>query len=179
MNFAQLDRIEWKLDMLLALARGGGQVAAVTEQMVARQETVERKEMREADRVVLETMNLLSMKQHATIQMVVRGASNAEIADRFGVSVNTSKVYLRSLAKRFGVTLRTQIAVAVQPVLRELTDAQYQQMAKGLPRNWDATYAYARREEDPFWSRYTGSRVKVSEVVGLDDDADAAMMDGE
>ena len=81
------------------------------------------------------------------------------------MSVNTAKVYLRSISKRLGVTLRTQVAVRVLPVLRALGEDEYRAMARGLPRDWDAEYAFTRREDDPYWTAYTGSRVK-----GEDDD---------
>ena len=167
----QLDRIEWKLDMLLALVRGNGLGAPVVETAPqVRIEVADGGGLGLEDRKVLEVMKGMSVKQHAALQMVVRGASNQEIADRFGVSVNTAKVYLRSLAKRLGVTLRTQIAVRVLPVMRALSEEEYRALARGLPKNWDADYEYARREDDPFWTSYTGSRVKGEDEFGLDEE---------
>jgi len=162
----QLDRIEWKLDMLLAMLRsGGGGAVVMMDPPPVKQEVAQRVELSGEDRRTFDAMRGLSIKQHATLQMIVRGASNQEIAERFGVSVNTAKVYLRSIAKRLGVTLRTQIAVKVLPVLRALSDEEYMAMARGLPKDWDAEYAFVRREDDPYWTAYTGSRVK-----GEDDD---------
>ncbi len=171
---AQLDRIEWKLDMLLAMLRGGseGMVAVGRSSPPPPQsrEEVAEAVLSSGDRKVLEVMKGMSMKQHAALQMVVRGASNQEIADRFGVSVNTAKVYLRSLAKRLGVTLRTQIAVKVLPVLRALSDEEYRALARGLPKDWDENYGFARREDDPYWASYTGSRVKGEDDLDLDEE---------
>ncbi len=166
----QLDRIEWKLDMLLAMLRGGnaGVAVGVSPPPLPREE-VEAAGLSGEDRKVLEVMRGMSMKQHAALQMVVRGASNQEIADRFGVSVNTAKVYLRSLAKRLGVTLRTQIAVKVLPVMRALSDEEYRALARGLPKDWDQDYAFVRREDDPYWASYTGSRVKGEDDLDLDE----------
>jgi DNA-binding CsgD family transcriptional regulator len=168
---AQLDRIEWKLDMLLATLRGGGEglVAAAMRPPPLAQEEAEVASLKSADREVVDAMKGMSMKQHAALQMVVRGASNQEIADRFGVSVNTAKVYLRSVAKRLGVTLRTQVAAKVVPVLRALSDDDYRVLARGLPKNWDAEYAFARKEEDPYWTSYTGSRVKGEDDLDMDE----------
>jgi hypothetical protein len=132
---SQLDRIEWKLDMLLAMLRGG------SEGMVA-----------------------VGRSSPPPPQ------SREEVADRFGVSVNTAKVYLRSLAKRLGVTLRTQIAVKVLPVLRALSDEEYRALARGLPKDWDENYGFARREDDPYWASYTGSRVKGEDDLDLDEE---------
>jgi DNA-binding CsgD family transcriptional regulator len=165
----QMDRIEWKLDMLLMTMRGvgGGAAgeAAPPPQVMAVGDGLGHEE-----RMVLEVMKGMSMKQHAALQMVVRGASNQEIADRFGVSVNTAKVYLRSISKRLGVSLRTQVAVKVLPVMRALGEEDYRALARGLPKNWDADYAFARREDDPHWSSYTGSRVKGEDGFDLDEE---------
>lgn len=168
---AQLDRIEWKLDMLLAMLRGGseGMAAVGVSPPPPAREEVETSSLKLADRKVLEVMKGMSVKQHAALQMVVRGASNQEIADRFGVSVNTAKVYLRSLAKRLGVTLRTQIAVKALPVMRALSDEEYRAVARGLPKDWDQDYAFVRREDDPHWASYTGSRVKGEDDLDLDE----------
>jgi DNA-binding CsgD family transcriptional regulator len=107
----------------------------------------------------MDAMKAMTMKQHATVQMILRGASNQEIADRFGVSVNTAKVYLRSIAKKLGVQMRTQIAVKLLPVMQGMGEADYREVSKGLPKDWDETYAFERREDDPYWKLYTGSRV--------------------
>lgn len=161
---SQLDRIEWKLDMILALLRGGPVELGVRSGDENRFDSNgvggdagERRA--QLDPATVKAMRGMSLKQHATLQMVLRGASNQEIADRFGVSVNTAKVYLRSISKKLGVHLRTQIAVKVVPVINGLTDEEYKDIARGLPKDWDATYAFAKREDDPFWPHYTGSRV--------------------
>ena len=160
----QLDRIEWKLDMLLMMLRGGSVPGMVAAETLPPKQVVEvGAGLSGEDRRVLEVMRGMSVKQHAALQMVVRGASNQEIADRFGVSVNTAKVYLRSISKRLGVTLRTQVAVKVLPVLRALSDEEYRELAKGLPKGWDAEYQFAKKEDDPYWASYTGSRVKGDE----------------
>lgn len=164
----QLDRIEWKLDMLLMMLRGGNVQAVETPP--ARVVVEERADLSAEDRRVLDVMKGMSVKQHAALQMVVRGASNQEIADRFGVSVNTAKVYLRSISKRLGVTLRTQVAVKVLPVMRALSDEEYRALAKGLPKEWDAEYAFVKREDDPYWTAYTGSRVKGEDGFDMDEE---------
>jgi DNA-binding CsgD family transcriptional regulator len=182
----QLDRIEWKLDMVLALMRQAISQAGLAMppgmRTTARpfgpgdQEAIGGDDRRAAERRdpdVMLALRSMSIKQHASVQMVLRGASNREIAERFGVSENTAKVYLRSIAKKLGVKLRTQIAVKVLPVLRDMPPDEYQRLAKGLPKDWDETYSYARREDDPYWTAYTGSRVgRHGDDLDDDDDGD-------
>ena len=148
----QLDRIEWKLDQLLQMVRGASQDAPLPE-----------KKYDNETAMVMSRLHGMTMKQHAVLQMLLRGAGNQEIADRFGVSVNTAKVYVRSIAKKLGTHTRTETVVMAMPVMQEMTDTEYAVMARGLPRDWDASYNYERREDDPYWERYTGSRVQSSD----------------
>jgi DNA-binding CsgD family transcriptional regulator len=82
----------------------------------------------------------MTTKQHAALQMLVRGASNDEIAERFGVTINTAKVYVRGLFAKFGVNTRTKLAMMAQPGLAGLSNDTYRMLSGGLPIDWDATY---------------------------------------
>ena len=93
---------------------------------------------------------ILTTKQHAALQMVLRGAGNVEIAERFNVSVNTSKVYVRAIAKKLGVKTRGQIIVNVLDMYRSIDDNSYRLMTGGLPKDWDENYC----EPDPFSPLY-------------------------
>lgn len=197
---SQLDRVEWKIDVLLALMqqgiKEGGLVIPPLPVGVTRAEAVEpepepelgvrprsrveldlprmRQEVEagsafKRDPGVMHALSTMSVKQHAVSQMIIRGASNQEIARRFGVSDNTAKVYLRSLAKKLGVRMRTQIAFKLLPVLQDMGAREYKNIAKGLPKDWDETYDYERREDDPYWHAYTGVRVGRR---GLEEDRD-------
>jgi len=132
----QLDRIEWKLDQLLAsllsTSRGevtGGQTVAPSTH---------------------HPMPQLTTKQHAALQMLMRGASNLEIAQRFGVSENTAKVHVRTIAKKLSVNTRAQIVMKMMPVLSTADDNSYRLASGGLPLDWDETY----QEPDPFVGLY-------------------------
>ena len=132
----QLDRIEWKLDQLLAsllsASRGeatGGETAAPSTH---------------------HPMPQLTTKQHAALQMLMRGASNLEIAQRFGVSENTAKVHVRTIAKKLSVNTRAQIVMKMMPVLSTADDNSYRLASGGLPLDWDETY----QEPDPFVGLY-------------------------
>lgn len=82
----------------------------------------------------------LTTKQHATLQMLHGGHSNQDIADRFGVSVNTAKVYVRSLAANLGVNSRNQITTATFKALNEISDEDYLSLTGGLPKTWEKDF---------------------------------------
>lgn len=93
-------------------------------------------------------------KQNATLQMVLRGAENSEIAERLGVSPNTAKVHVRVIAGKLGVNNRVQIAMKARGPFDEIDAGLYKIVSGGLPKDWDANYqspdphAYVYRRED-------------------------------
>lgn len=133
----QLDRIEWKLDQVLAaILRGevGSDIAGT--EVETRTAHLE--------------MPRLTTKQHAALQMLMRGASNADIARRFNVTENGAKVHVRTIAKKVGVNTRAQIVNKLLPILSTVDDNSYRLMSGGLPKDWDETYD----EPDPFVGLY-------------------------
>ena len=118
----QLDRIEWKLDQLLSASRQGSS--------------------KDEDTVIKgsEILPRLTIKQHAALQMLLNGKSNKEMAERFDVSENTSKVYVRSIAARFRVNTRSQIVVACMSAFKDVDPDTYLAMSGGLPKDWDTHY---------------------------------------
>jgi DNA-binding CsgD family transcriptional regulator len=83
-------------------------------------------------------LRTLTRRQHGALQMLLRGASNAEIAERFGVSENTAKVYVRGIAAKVGAQTRSQIVALTMNEVRDLSAAAYQAMA-GIPKDWAST----------------------------------------
>lgn len=53
----------------------------------------------------------LTDKQKQVCDMLVRGASNKQIAQEMGVAINTVKMYLLTIMKKFGVKNRTELAI--------------------------------------------------------------------
>lgn len=90
-------------------------------------------------------------KQHCTLQMLLNGRSNKEISERFGVTVDTAKVHVRTVAKKLGVNSRSQIVAKALAPMNKMDDNQYRIFTGGLPKNWDAEY----EEPDPFAGIYT------------------------
>lgn len=53
----------------------------------------------------------LTQRESEVLALITQGLSNAEVADRAGVSINSVKTYIRSCYRRIGVTTRAQAAV--------------------------------------------------------------------
>jgi len=147
----QLDRVEWKLDQimarLMAEPSSKSQDDGATQTATHTGSTIDRTP-HHVD------MPQLTTKQHAALQMLLRGADNTEIADRFNVTPNTSKVYVRGVAKKLGVQTRAQIVVKLLDTFNALDDNSYRMLTGGLPKDWDKNY----EEPDPFANLYRVER---------------------
>lgn len=144
-----LGRIEGKLDMLLG-ARGEGQVTAPPP---------------EKKKVVVNPgaeafFRQFTPRQHVTLQMLLRGCENKEIADRLGVTDNTVKVHIRNIARRLGVTNRVQIALRATRMFEQIDDNSYRMLSGGLPKTWDQEWS----APDPFEAIYRKDNNQELEV---------------
>ena len=81
-------------------------------------------------------LGTLTTKQHKCLQMLLLGAGNPEIAERFGVSINTVKVFVRTIAQKFGVTSRSQIVIRAARVFEQMPDDVYVGISGGVPKIW-------------------------------------------
>ena len=138
----QLDRIEWKVDQILA------SLASMNTAHMPRVEVSEKATEEEGQ--VGNTLYRLTIKQHGTLQMLLDGKSNFDIAQRFGVSEDTAKVYVRTIAKKYGVNTRAQIVGATLEEFNSVSDDVYQRTSGGLPKDWHSTFS----EPDPFADLY-------------------------
>jgi DNA-binding CsgD family transcriptional regulator len=80
-------------------------------------------------------LSKLTKKQHQTLQMLIRGGSNDDVAKKLGCSVNTAKVHVRTIASKFGVNKRGQIAMMGKGMIDGVSDEVYQNLA-GVPKSW-------------------------------------------
>lgn len=133
-----LGRLEAKMDQLLG--RQGTVVEEGRREVKGKQELKGRQVGAEA------FFRQFTAKQHATLQMLMRGCENREIADRMGVTDNTVKVHVRNIARRLGVNNRVQIALRASRMFEEIDDNSYRLVSGGLPKSWDAEY----QSPDPF-----------------------------
>lgn len=143
MTATQLDRIEWKLDQILALMWGNVPTQA---SMNIQTQTIDR-----PDGEGLSLANFTT-KQHCVLQMLLHGKSNDELADRFGVSPNTAKVYVRTIAKKLGVNTRAQIVMKTLEDFNAIDDNSYRIVSGGMPKDWDENW----ETPDPFVELYGG-----------------------
>lgn len=96
----------------------------------------------------------LTTKQHVALQCLLAGKSNAEIAERFGVTENGAKVYLRAIYKKYGVNTRSQAVMAIYDEWEKISDRRYFTLSKGIPKNWHSEYLTKPIEEDPYRELY-------------------------
>lgn len=85
-------------------------------------------------------MRQMTPKQHAALQMVLRGASNDEIAKRFDVTPSTAKVYVKGIMDKMGVRNRPQIVSRSLNIMEQIDEEEYRVMSGGVPKDWDKNY---------------------------------------
>lgn len=115
-----LARLEGKVDALLM---GGAKMSVSSERPAA---------------ASVSRLRLLTRRQHGALQLLLLGCSNMEIAQRFGVTENTAKVYVRGVAGKLGVTSRAQIVALALPEIQGMSASEYHAMA-GIPKDWAVT----------------------------------------
>lgn len=99
-------------------------------------------------------LRALTTKQHVALQMLMAGKSNLEIAQRFGVTENGAKVYLRAIYKKFGVNTRSQAVMAVYDEWEQISEGRYIALSKGVPKDWHVQYLSKSADEDPYRALY-------------------------
>lgn len=86
----------------------------------------------------------MSPRHHAALQVLIRGASNKEIGDRFGVGENGAKTYVWGIFRHLNMVKmqgnkRAMVALKVKPVIDGMDGDVYLRLA-GIPKNWDADF---------------------------------------
>ena len=144
----QLDRIEWKLDQIMASLMGAkSQLKTDTGDFKS---SLSQAGVHQQQSEAGETLRLFTTKQQVALQMLLRGADNQEIADRMGVTINIAKVHVRGIAKKLGVSTRSQIIWKIHKEMIDIDENGYMMLSGGLPKDWDENYS----EPDPFYGLY-------------------------
>jgi len=143
----QLDRIENKLDHLIMKLSLMDDSKPTTTPMPT-QPQAQTKHHHDATHL----LHGWTIKQHVCLQMLLRSASNEEIAERLGVTVNTAKVHVRTLMKKLQVSSRASIVAKCLVPFNEVDPDTYIRMTRGLPKDWDENY----EEPDPFYEAIHG-----------------------
>ena len=94
------------------------------------------------------TLARFTLKQHAVLQMLLRGARNAEIAARLKVSESTVKTIVTGAMDKVGTNRRTHLASLMQPVMGAVNNATYEQVTT-LPKDWDMKWTAKDRKVRP------------------------------
>ena len=123
---AQLDRIEFKIDQIMAAQAIRAQVKKVYAE--------------DAESGVWDDLHRFTPKQHAALQMLLHGQGNAQIAKRMGVSQNTAKVHVRGIAKKLGVNKRGEIMARMARQYETIDDDAYRVLTGGLPKSWHVEF---------------------------------------
>ena len=144
---AQLDRIENKLDHLI-MKLSLMDSKPTTTPMPSQPEQVPMEHCDDATHL----LHGWTIKQHVCLQMLLRSASNEEIAERMNVTVNTAKVHVRTLMKKLKVSSRASIVAKCLIPFKEVDPDTYIRMTRGLPKDWDENY----QEPDPFFEAIHG-----------------------
>ena len=142
-----LARVEAKLDLVMASIMNLPRVPTV-----APEPPVKAKAPVVTNNAPERFFRRFSIKQNAVLQMLIHAASNDQIAERMGVTSNTAKVHVRTIAKKLGVNTRSQIMAVAGPHFSEIDDVSYRAITGGVPKDWHETY----RDPDPFAPIYRG-----------------------
>lgn len=144
-----LARVEAKLDLIMASilqTRASSTVPSVDPTTVPKAKS--------ASNAPERFFRRFSIKQNAALQMLIHAASNDEIAERMGVSPNTAKVHVRTIAKKLGVNTRAQIMAVAGEHYRAIDDESYRAVTGGIPKDWHQNF----RAPDPFAHIYRGDQ---------------------
>ena len=119
-----LERIEWKLDQVL--------VALAVRPVEQKPKTLTEESK----------LHLFTPKQHCALQMLLHGGLNQQIAERFNISHNTAKVHVRTIAKKLGVSTRSQIVMKMLQEFEDIDDTSYRILSGGIPKDWHRNYIH-------------------------------------
>jgi DNA-binding NarL/FixJ family response regulator len=149
----RLNRLETKIDVLISLCGQAQRMmnSSLQSQEVDTQYPQETKVKRDSS-YQLAVLRNLTTKQHATLQLLVEGRSNAEISNRLKVGENTVKVHVKALCGKLGLKNRSQTALKGHEMINAVTDEEYIAASGGLPRNWASTLSDT--EDDKYHHLY-------------------------
>ena len=103
---------------------------------------------------ILDALKNLTPKRHATLLMLIDGASDEEISERFDISLVGVKGTKHGLRKILGDEIgdkikKTDVAVKkYRSVIDSLEGDEYQRIS-GLPKDWNANWTPEDKETNP------------------------------
>lgn len=103
----------------------------------------------------------LTRRQHITLQALVGGWTNSEIAAALDVNENTAKLHVRTVCQKLGVRNRAEAAVAGADLLSQVSPDEYLAMTGGIPVDWRETAP--RDGTDPLKALYPPRKTTTHE----------------
>ncbi|MEM9223507.1 MAG: LuxR C-terminal-related transcriptional regulator [Pseudomonadota bacterium] len=78
----------------------------------------------------------ITTKQHAIIQLLIKGVSAEDSGRILGVSQNTVRTQLRQMRVKANVAQTTQLRVMMETLFDQVEPSEYQKLSGGLPKDW-------------------------------------------
>ena len=78
----------------------------------------------------------MTIKQHVTVQLLILGRANKEIAEIINIGENTVKLHVRAVCKKIGCKTRGQAALVMSEILSRMDPSEYERSSGGLPVDW-------------------------------------------
>lgn len=79
----------------------------------------------------------MTQRQHAIVQMLLRGASNREIGIRLGIAPDTAANHVGAISRKFRASSRRHLADLIRTVFDNVSEADYLGLTDGLAKRWD------------------------------------------
>lgn len=95
----------------------------------------------------------LTTRQHVTLQMILHGLSNGDIAERFVSNENTVKTYVKALFAHCHTNRREIVVAKLKKAFDEMPADTYESVA-GIPKDWYERYGEKNIKPDPYESMY-------------------------
>ena len=78
----------------------------------------------------------MTIKQHVTVQLLILGCANKDIAKIINIGENTVKLHVRAVCKKVGCKTRGQAALVMSEILTRMDPSEYERSSGGLPVDW-------------------------------------------
>lgn len=124
----ELARMEAKIDILTALVMKSESSASPS--------TITSTPTTASEHALCRSM---TTKQHVTLQLLIQGKSNLDIAKVINIGENTVKLHVRAVCKKVGCKTRGQAALVMSEILGRMDPSEYERSSGGLPIDWATT----------------------------------------
>jgi DNA-binding CsgD family transcriptional regulator len=103
---------------------------------------------------------LLSVKEHAVLQLILARKTYAKASTVFGISEGALKAYSHRIQKKLGVSSRKMLYAVYDKPFSEIHEADYLHLA-GIPKQWSAQFTPNHQKMSPSDPLYRDIMAKV------------------